>query len=105
MGETAELLRKADRALSLPRLGGMARPAGIVIVSERHWAFAGVDGSLVEGDMPTLPSLVRRVPLLRGLAKLVLAFAPVMRQGGPTRRFERLGLFAALLLPFGLVFF
>jgi hypothetical protein len=45
MGETAELLRTADRALSLPRLGGMARPNGVVIVSERHWAFAGVDGS------------------------------------------------------------
>ncbi len=81
----------------------MARPDGVVIVSERHWAFAGVDGSLVEGRMPVLPGLVRRVPLLRGLARLVLAFAPVMRRGGATRPFERVGLLAAVVLPFGLV--
>jgi len=83
----------------------MARPNGVVIVSERYWAFSGVDGMLVEGRMPTLPRLVGRIPLLRGLARLALAFAPVMRQGGATRRFERLGLLAALLLPFGLVLF
>jgi Protein of unknown function (DUF1385) len=87
----------------LPRLGGMARPNGVVIVSETHWAFSGVDGTLVEGLMPALPRLVRRLPLLRGLAKLALAFAPVMREGGSTRRLERIGLMAALLLPFGLV--
>jgi Protein of unknown function (DUF1385) len=87
----------------LPRLGGMARPNGVVIVSERYWAFSGVDGTLVEGRMPTLPRLVRRTPLLRGLARLALAFAPVMRRGGATRGLERLGLLAALLLPFGLV--
>src|SRR5215207_158326 len=81
----------------------MARPNGVVIVSERLWAFAGVDGTLVEGTMPELPSFVRRVPLLRGLAKLALAFAPVMRKSGPTRRLERIGLSAAVLLPFGLV--
>jgi uncharacterized protein DUF1385 len=81
----------------------MARPNGVVIVSERHWAFAGVDGSLIEGQMPALPGFVRRAPLLRGLAKLALAFAPLMRQSGPTRRLERAGLAAGLLLPFGLV--
>ena len=43
----------------------MARPNGVVIVSETHWAFAGVDGTLVEGCMPTLPRLVRRTPLRR----------------------------------------
>ena len=52
MGETAELLRKADLALSLPRLGGMARPNGVVIVSERHWAFAGIDGEAVTLQPP-----------------------------------------------------
>ncbi len=26
---------------TLPRLGGMARANGVVIVSERYWAFAG----------------------------------------------------------------
>ena len=41
MGETADLLARADAALALPRLGGMARPNGVVIVSERYWAFAG----------------------------------------------------------------
>jgi hypothetical protein len=87
----------------LPRLGGMARPNGVVIVSERYWAFSGVDGTLVEGRMPTLPRFVRRTPLLRGLARLVLAFAPVMRRGGATRGLERLGLLAALVLPFALV--
>jgi hypothetical protein len=81
----------------------MARPNGVVIVSERHWAFAGVDGTLTEGRMPELPASMRRMPLLRGLAKLALAFAPVMRQGGPTRKLERIGLVAALVLPFGLV--
>ena len=81
----------------------MARPNGVVIVSERYWAFSGVDGTLLEGRMPELPAVVRRVPLLRGLAKLVLAFAPVMRRSGPTKRLERAGLLAALFLPFGLV--
>jgi hypothetical protein len=81
----------------------MARPNGVVIVSERYWAFSGVDGTLLEGRMPELPAAVRRVPLLRGLAKLVLAFAPVMRRSGPTKRLERAGLLAALFVPFGLV--
>lgn len=80
----------------------MARPNGVVIVSERFWAFAGVDGTLAEGRMPAVPALVRRLPLVRGLAKLVLAFAPLMRRTGPTRRLERIALLAALVLPFAL---
>ena len=32
-------------------------PNGVVIVSERYWAFAGVDGSLREGQMPQPPEL------------------------------------------------
>jgi hypothetical protein len=95
-------LASADARAELPRLGGMARPNGVVIVSERFWAFAGIDGSLVEGRMPVVPALVRRLPLVRGLAKLVLAFAPIMRRSGPTRRPERIGLLAALVLPFAL---
>jgi hypothetical protein len=98
-----QALRQWDLAQALPRLGGMARPDGVVIVSERHWAFSGIDGTLLEGRMPELPVMVRRVPLLRGLAKLVLAFAPVMGRSGPTKRLERAGLLAALFLPFGLV--
>jgi hypothetical protein len=96
-------LRQSDLTTVLPRLGGMARPNGVVIVSETHWAFSGVDGTLVEGRMPTLSAPVRQTPLLRGLAKLALAFAPVMRRGGATRGAERFALLAALLLPFGLV--
>src|SRR3954467_7378819 len=102
VGETRLQLDRADSAPALPRLGGMARPDGVVIVSERHWAFSGSDGTLLEGRMPELPAVVRRVPLLRGLAKLVLAFAPVMGRSGPTKRLERAGLLAALFLPFGL---
>ena len=47
----------------------MARPDGVVIASERFFAFAGRDGSLLEGEMPDVPRLVRRIPLLRGLAE------------------------------------
>ena len=42
---------------ALPRLGGMARANGVVIVSERYWAFAGTDGSLREGRMPAAAAL------------------------------------------------
>src|SRR5438132_4821129 len=38
------MLRKADEASDLPRLGGMARADGVVIASERFWAFARRDG-------------------------------------------------------------
>jgi hypothetical protein len=96
-------LQRADEASALPRLGGMARPNGVVIVSERYWAFAGVDGSLVEGRMPSVPPLVRRIPLVRGLARLGLAFVPLMRRRAATRRLERLALLGAVLLPFALV--
>src|SRR4051794_41321458 len=89
MGETAELLRKADRALSLPRLGGMARPNGVVIVSERYWAFAGVDGTLRQGRMPHPPELLQRLPLARGLVRLWASLAPVLRRGGGAPSQER----------------
>ena len=48
----ADLLARADAAPSLPKLGGMARPNGVVIVSERYWAFANLAGELHEGEMP-----------------------------------------------------
>src|SRR5947199_101132 len=54
-----EVLDRADRTASLPRLGGMARADGVVIVRERYWAFAGVDGSLREGRMPAPPNALR----------------------------------------------
>jgi hypothetical protein len=94
------LLRRADAAPALPRLGGMARPGGVVIVSERFWAFAGTDGSLREGAMPSLPSFVHRVPLARGIAKLGLSLAPLFKRGGVAGRKERPLLLAAILAPF-----
>src|SRR5437773_7734480 len=99
MGETAELLRKADLALSLPRLGGMARPNGVVIVSERFWAFAAVDGSLREGRMPQPPETLQRLPLARGLVRLWASLAPVLKPGGVARRRERLLILTAVLAP------
>ena len=63
------VLRKAERAAELPRLGGMARAEGVVIASEHFWAFARRDGTISEGTMPTPPAAVRRVPLLRGLVR------------------------------------
>ena len=104
MGETAELLRRADFALSLPRLGGMARPNGVVIVSERHWAFAGVDGSLREGRMPHAPESLQRLPLARGLVRLWASLAPVLRPGGVAPSRERYLILTALLAPIGLAF-
>ena len=104
MAETADLLRRGDTALSLPRLGGMARPDGVVIVSERYWAFAGVDGSLREGRMPKPPELVHRLPLARGLVRLWASLAPIFRRRGVARPRERLLLLALLLAPLGLHF-
>ena len=43
-----DVLRRADEAAELPRLGGMARANGVVVVSERYWAFASSDGELRE---------------------------------------------------------
>src|SRR5436309_2468009 len=81
----------------------MARPDGVVIVSERFWAFAGRDGSLREGRMPSPPVWVHHVPLARGLVKLGLALAPLFRCGGIAGRRERPLLALALLAPFALV--
>src|SRR5919109_771997 len=61
----ASVLARADAAGRLPRLGGIARPTGVVVVSERFWAFAGTDGTVREGPMPRRLALCRRV-LLRG---------------------------------------
>jgi len=96
----ASLFLRADAAASVPRLGGMARPDGVVIVSERHWAFAGRDGSLREGTMPALPEWIHRVPLARGLARLGLSLAPLFRRSGVAGRKEKPLLAAALLAPF-----
>jgi Protein of unknown function (DUF1385) len=82
----------------------MARPNGVVIASDRFWAFARLDGSVVEGVMPSPPRALRSLPLLRGLTRLVLALSPIARRTGTATKAERLGLLAALVLPFCLVF-
>src|SRR5436190_7846063 len=99
VGETAARLRTADSALALPRLGGMARPDGVVIVSERHWAFSGYDGSLREGLMPR--TRFGSVPLVRGLMKLVAALSPLVRRSGVAGRRERRVLIVLLVAPVG----
>lgn len=98
--DTLTLLRRGDAAARLPRLGGMARPDGVVVVSPRFWAFARVDGSLHEGAMPAVASgRTRRVPLLRGLARLAASLTPLARGRGVAGRKERLILLAALAAP------
>jgi uncharacterized protein YqhQ len=82
----------------------MARPDGVVIASERYFAFAGRDGSLLEGDMPKLPRLVSRLPLLRGLARLAMSVSPLLRRDGVAGRRERVLLTAVLLTPLFFVF-
>jgi len=82
----------------------MARADGVVIASERFWAFASRDGVVQEGAMPAPPRLVRRVPLLRGMVRLGLALTPLFRGRGVARRRERVFLLAALLAPLSLIF-
>src|SRR4051812_46417836 len=100
MLKTRQILARADAAERLPVIGGMARPNGVVIVSERYWAFAGVDGSVREGVMASRPPVLRKIPLVRGLAKLASALSPVFRRRGVTRPRERALLASALVAPF-----
>ena len=99
----ADLLARADGVATLPKLGGMARPNGVVIVSERHWAFATTTGELHEGTMPVRRSAAARIPLVRGLLQLASSMAPLVRGRGVARQRERLFLLGALLLPFAFV--
>jgi hypothetical protein len=99
-GAASSTLRRADRADRLPRLGGMARPNGVVIASERYWAFAGIDGTLTEGEMPSAPGRLRRVPLLRGLVRLGAALSPLTRRRGFVGGRERLFLVAVIVASF-----
>src|ERR671927_456135 len=77
----------------------MARPDGVVIVSERFWAFAGRDGTLREGAMPQPSPAVRHVPLVRGLVRLGGSLSPLFRRSGVARPRERWLLLAAVLAP------
>jgi uncharacterized protein YqhQ len=99
-----EQLERGDAAAKVPRLGGMARADGVVIVSERYWAFAGTDGSLKEGRMPTAPRVLSAIPFARGLVRLAGSLSPLFRRRGVTRRRERLFLVVALVLPAALAF-
>src|SRR4051794_25838542 len=83
------LLERADSTAALPRLGGMARPNGVVIVSERYWAFAGTDGSLRVGEMLQPPELLNRLPFARGLVRLAASLGPLFRRSGVARPRER----------------
>ena len=99
----AALFARAD-STALPALGGMARPDGVVIASERFFAFAGRDGSLLEGEMPTVPAFARRIPLLRGIARLGMSVSPLLRRGGVAGQLERLVLLVVVLAPIAFVF-
>jgi hypothetical protein len=98
------VLVQADAAATLPRLGGMARPDGVVVVSERFWAFAGNDGTLRRGDMPRPSRAVRHVPLVRGLVRLGASLSPLFRRTGVAPPRERWMLAAAVLAPLVTVF-
>jgi hypothetical protein len=104
MDAAPTMLRRGDAALALPRMGGMARPDGVVIVSERFWAFAGVDGSLREGRMPHPPDVLHSLPLARGLVRLGASLSPMFRRGGVARRGERLLILSAVLAPIPFAF-
>ena len=93
------VLNGFDGLQALPRLGGMARPDGVAIVSERFWAFAGVDGTLREGTMPEPHERLRKVPLVRGLVRLGLSLSPLFRRGGVAKPRERLLLAVAVATP------
>ena len=82
----------------------MARPDGVVIVSERFWAFAGRGGQLIEGRMPSPPASLARVPLARGLARLAMSVAPLFRRSGVAKKGERRILLLAIFAPFAFVF-
>jgi uncharacterized protein YqhQ len=103
-GAVLRELEQGDLALAVPRLGGMARADGVVIVSERYWAFAGVDGRLREGRMPRPPRSLRAIPLARGLVRLAASLSPLFRRTGVARRRERLFLAVAVVAPLVLVF-
>ena len=103
-GTVTAFLARADEA-SLPTLGGMARPDGIVIASERFWAFARADGTITEGKMPAASTAFRSIPIVRGLARLSASLTPLYRGGGVAGRHEKLFLTAAVLAPCVFVFF
>ena len=99
-----EVLASADASASLPRLGGMARPNGVAIVSERVWCFSRADGGAVAlRSMPQAQSRLARLPFLRGLVKLGAALIPIFGRNAAARPRERLLLLAAIAAPLPLL--
>jgi uncharacterized protein YqhQ len=99
----ADLLARADSTGTLPKLGGMARPNGVVIVSERYWAFATTTGDLHEGELPRRGGAATRIPVVRGLVQLASSLTPLLRGRGVARVRERFVLLLALMLPLAFV--
>jgi hypothetical protein len=98
------VLARADERGNLPRLGGMARPDGVAIVSERWWCFSGVAagaGPIRPMPQPTLR--FARLPFARGLVKLAATLAPLVGRNSTARPWERLMLVATLLAPIALL--
>ena len=81
-----EILARADAVGVRPRLGGMARPDGVVIASERFWAFAGRDGSVRVGVQPRRHRGVAGLPLVRGLVRLAASVGPLLSKRGVAKR-------------------
>jgi uncharacterized protein YqhQ len=81
----------------------MARPNGVVIVSERYWAFATTSGELHEGTMSSSTRRSARIPLVRGLVQLGASLRPLLSGGGVAGGGERIFLLAALAAPLFLV--
>jgi len=98
------VLAAADAAPSLPRLGGMARPNGVAIVSESTWGFSRTAGGPVSvRPMPQATSRLAELPFVRGLFKLGAAVVPMFGRGAAARPHERLLLAAAILAPLPLL--
>lgn len=77
----------------------MARANGVVIVSERYWAFAARDGSVSEGLTPQTSRRLRWLPLVRGLARLGASLGPLARGRGVASGRERLLLLLGIVAP------
>ncbi len=96
---TLGTLAHADGRRDLPRLGGMARPNGVVVVGERFWAFATTSGELVEGSISSARRRTERIPLVRGLVQLGSSLRPLVSGAGVAGGKERLFLLALLVAP------
>jgi uncharacterized protein YqhQ len=102
--DVLDVLAAADASASLPRLGGMARPNGVAIVSDRVWCFSRVEGGpVLLRPMPQVQSRLARLPFLRGLVKLSAALVPMFGRGAAARPRERLLLLAAIGAPLPLL--